>query len=117
MSAATLHVCHSKEAKSLVLNQTGERTDLYSSTFNVLAFAEAMDHWSNIDTAIDLLAGNLMWTAPPQVYAMSIKILDLIVKEATFSQSAPILAKLTKAQYYLREAFEDGKLNDGQRMF
>ncbi|KAF9350177.1 hypothetical protein BGX34_001374 [Mortierella sp. NVP85] len=77
-------------------------------------FAEAMDHWSNIDTAIELLVGNLMWTAPPRVYAMSIKILDLIVKEATFSQSAPILAKLTKAQYYLREAFEDGKLNDGQ---
>lgn len=76
-----------------------------------------MDHWSNIDTAIDLLTGNLMWTAPPQVYAMSIKILDVIVKEATFSQSAPILTKLIKGQYYLREAFEEGQLNDRQRMF
>lgn len=79
-----------------------------------LAFAEAMDHWSNIDTAIELLTGNLMWTAPPQVYAMSIKILNVIAKEATFSQSAPILTKLDKAHSHLRDALEDEQLTDRQ---
>lgn len=82
---------------------------------HALAFAEAMDHWSNIDTAIELLTGNLMWTAPLQVYTMSIKILNVIAKEATFSQSAPILAKLDKAHCHLRDAFEDGQMTDRQR--
>ncbi|KAI8345587.1 hypothetical protein B0O80DRAFT_269752 [Mortierella sp. GBAus27b] len=81
---------------------------------NTPSFAEAMDHWSNINTAIDLLTGNLMWTAPPHVYTMSIKILNVIAKEATFSQAVPILVKLSTEQSNLRETFEDDKMNDRQ---
>ncbi|KAF9939593.1 hypothetical protein BGZ65_010060 [Modicella reniformis] len=81
---------------------------------NTPPFAEAMDHWSNIDTAIELLIGNLMWTAPPQVYEKSIKILEVIVKEATFTQSRPILVKLNKEHCQLRDAYEDGKMNERQ---
>jgi hypothetical protein len=90
-----------------------------NSVLNIptIAFAEAMDHWSNINTAIDLLTGNLMWRAPQHVYTMSIKILNVIAKEATFSQAVPILDKLSTDQSNLRDAFEDDKMDDRQRMW
>ncbi|KAF9352724.1 hypothetical protein BGX26_009493 [Mortierella sp. AD094] len=81
---------------------------------NTQEFAEAIDHWSNIHTAIELLAGNLMWTAPPQVYARSIKILEVIAKEATYSQAEPILIVLDKVHLELRDTLESDSMNQAQ---
>ncbi|KAF8979549.1 hypothetical protein BGZ46_005284 [Entomortierella lignicola] len=77
-------------------------------------FAEAMDHWSNIHTAVELLLGNLMWTAPPQVYARSLKILEVIAKEARYTQAEPILIHLDKVHLELRDAFESKSMNQAQ---
>ncbi|KAG0002609.1 hypothetical protein BGZ79_002672 [Entomortierella chlamydospora] len=81
---------------------------------NTQEFAEAIDHWSNIHTAIELLTGNLMWTSPPQVYARSIKILEVIAKEATYSQAEPILVVLDKVHLELRDALESNSMNRAQ---
>ncbi|KAF9401029.1 hypothetical protein BGX21_002899 [Mortierella sp. AD011] len=78
---------------------------------NTQEFAEAIDHWSNIHTAIELLTGNLMWTSPLQVYARSIKILEVIAKEATYSQAEPILVVLDKVHAELRDALESNSMN------
>ncbi|KAG0203301.1 hypothetical protein BGX28_004397 [Mortierella sp. GBA30] len=75
---------------------------------NTAAFAEAIDHWSNIEDAIKLLSGNLMWSAPPRVYAESIKILTVIAQEATYTQASPILAILNSAHCEWRDSFDAG---------
>ncbi|KAI1320684.1 hypothetical protein EDD11_010218 [Mortierella claussenii] len=77
-------------------------------------FDEAMDHWSNIDTAIQLLTGNLMWTTPRDVYVHSIKILKVIATEATDTQVAPILTILNKAHCALRNSIEAGSMSQGE---
>ncbi|KAG0316912.1 hypothetical protein BGZ99_006614 [Dissophora globulifera] len=81
---------------------------------NTPVFAEAIDHWSNIHKAIELLTGNLMWTAPANVYSMSIQILDVIAKEATYTQAAPILSILDKAHCELRYSLDDDGMNQAQ---
>ncbi|KAF9113716.1 hypothetical protein BGX27_000930 [Mortierella sp. AM989] len=81
---------------------------------NTPAFAEAMDHWGNIHTAIELLTGNLMWATPPQVYARSIKILDVIAKEARYVQAEPILIALDKVHLELRYDLDSGSMNQAQ---
>ncbi|KAF9905687.1 hypothetical protein EC991_001361 [Linnemannia zychae] len=81
---------------------------------NTPIFAEAMDHWSNIDTAISLLTGNLMWSAPAHVYTDSIKILEVIAKEATYTQAAPILAALDRAHCEWRDVAESGGVTESQ---
>ncbi|KAF9091841.1 hypothetical protein BGX23_004831 [Mortierella sp. AD031] len=77
-------------------------------------FAEAMDHWSNIETAIVLLTGNLMWSAPLHVYNDSIKILEVIAREATYTQAAPILIALDKAHCEWRTALDSGEVSEIQ---
>ncbi|KAF9195866.1 hypothetical protein BGZ50_003127 [Haplosporangium sp. Z 11] len=81
---------------------------------NTPTFAEAMDHWSNIDVAITLLTENLMWTAPPHVYADSIKVLGVIAQEATYTQSALLVQILDKAHCQWRDSFDTGVLTQGQ---
>lgn len=81
-----------------------------------LAFAEAMDHWSNIDTAISFLTGNLMWAAPAQVYTDSIKILEVIAQEATYTQAAPIITALDRAHCEWRDVVESGVVTENQGM-
>ncbi|KAG0255604.1 hypothetical protein BG011_005045 [Mortierella polycephala] len=81
---------------------------------NTPAFAEAMDHWSNIDVAITLLTENLMWTAPPHVYADSIKVLEVIAQEATYTQSALLVQILDKAHCQWRDSLDAGVLTQGQ---
>ncbi|KAF9438482.1 hypothetical protein BGZ76_007601 [Entomortierella beljakovae] len=58
--------------------------------------------------------GNLMWTTPPHVYARSIKILEVIAKEATYSQAEPILFTLDKAHLELRDTLESGNMSQSQ---
>lgn len=81
---------------------------------NTPAFAEAMDHWSNIDTAISFLTGNLMWAAPAQVYTDSIKILEVIAQEATYTQAAPIITALDRAHCEWRDVVESGVVTENQ---
>ncbi|KAG0306868.1 hypothetical protein BGZ97_000587 [Linnemannia gamsii] len=81
---------------------------------NTPAFAEAIDHWSNIDKAISFLTGNLMWAAPAQVYTDSIKILEAIAQEATYTQAAPILAALDRAHCEWRDVVESGAVSENQ---
>ncbi|KAG0375629.1 hypothetical protein BGX24_008849 [Mortierella sp. AD032] len=81
---------------------------------NTPTFAEAMDHWSNIDTAISFLTGNLMWSAPENVYTDSIKILEVIAQEATYTQAAPILAALDRAHCEWRDVVESGGVTENQ---
>ncbi|KAF9938245.1 hypothetical protein BGZ67_000390 [Mortierella alpina] len=81
---------------------------------NTPVFAEAMDHWSNIEDAIKLLTGNLMWSAPHQVYTHSIKILMVIVQEATFTQASPIFDILRSAHSDWRISLDSGKMVQAQ---
>ncbi|KAF9917165.1 hypothetical protein BX616_001769 [Lobosporangium transversale] len=77
---------------------------------NTAAFAEAMDHWSNIYIAIKILMGNLMWTAPFNVYTASVTILTVIASEATESQAASILDLLDKAHHELRDSVLEAEI-------
>ncbi|KAF9930001.1 hypothetical protein FBU30_001020 [Linnemannia zychae] len=81
---------------------------------NTPAFAEAMDHWSNIETAISLLTGNLMWAAPAHVYTDSIKILQVIAQEATFTQASTILTTLDSVHCDWRNVVESGGVTETQ---
>ncbi|CAO3573904.1 unnamed protein product [Mortierella alpina] len=81
---------------------------------NTPVFAEAMDHWSNIEDAIKLLTGNLMWSAPHQVYTHSIKILMVIAQEATFTQAAPIFEILKSAHSEWRISLDSGVMVQAQ---
>ncbi|KAG0045590.1 hypothetical protein BGZ83_009224 [Gryganskiella cystojenkinii] len=75
---------------------------------NTPYFAEAMDHWSNINAAIDVLLKNLMWSAPYKVFTESIGILQLIAREATYTQAREILNRLDKVHFDWRNTVESG---------
>ncbi|KAF9573120.1 hypothetical protein EC968_008969 [Mortierella alpina] len=81
---------------------------------NTPVFAEAMDHWSNIEDAIKLLTGNLMWSAPHQVYIHSIKILMVIAQEATFTQASTIFNILRSAHCEWRISLDSGAMVQAQ---
>ncbi|KAF9957098.1 hypothetical protein BGZ72_002145 [Mortierella alpina] len=81
---------------------------------NTPVFAEAIDHWSNIEDAIKLLTGNLMWSAPHQVYTHSIKILMVIAQEATFTQASPIFDILKSAHCEWRASLDSGAMVQAQ---
>lgn len=55
-----------------------------------------------------------MWAAPAQVYTDSIKILEVIAQEATYTQAAPILTALDKAHCEWRDAYESGAVSENQ---
>lgn len=78
------------------------------SLFFALAFAFAMDHWSNIDTCIEILLGNLSFNTPRPVYQASIEILQEIVKEARSIQTLPTLEALDTSHCRWRDAYEAG---------
>lgn len=74
----------------------------------LLAFAFAMDHWSNIDTCIEILLGNLSFNTPRPVYRASIEILQEIVNEARSIQILPILEALDTSHCRWRDSYEEG---------
>jgi hypothetical protein len=55
-----------------------------------------------------------MWAAPAQVYTDSIKILEAIAQEATYTQAAPILAALDRAHCEWRDVVESGAVSENQ---
>ncbi|KAG0029169.1 hypothetical protein BGZ81_004061 [Podila clonocystis] len=75
---------------------------------NTPSFAFAMDHWSNIDTCIEILLGNLSFNTPRPVYQASIDILKEIVNEARSIKTLPILEALDTSHCQWRDSYEGG---------
>ncbi|KAG0032025.1 hypothetical protein BGZ82_006708 [Podila clonocystis] len=85
---------------------------------NTPSFAFAMDHWSNIDTCIEILLGNLAFNTPRPVYQASIDILQEIVNEARSIQTLPILEALDTSHCRWRDSYEGGpKQGEVQTVF
>lgn len=57
-----------------------------------------------------------MWAAPAQVYTDSIRILEVIAQEATYTQAAPILTALDRAHCEWRDVVESGVVTENQGM-
>ncbi|KAF9975918.1 hypothetical protein BGZ73_000265 [Actinomortierella ambigua] len=71
-------------------------------------FAEAFDHWQNLEDAIMLLTGNLMWNIERSVYEQSVAIVHQIVRVGSPTQSAPIVAALDGAHVEWRNRYDAG---------
>ncbi|KAG0229118.1 hypothetical protein BGW42_001784 [Actinomortierella wolfii] len=77
-------------------------------------FAESFDHWQNLEDAIQLLTGNLMWNISYDVYIKSIGILQVIVQMGSPTQSAPVVAALDRAHVEWRNRYDAGQYEEQQ---